>query len=175
MISRRKGVKKYHFKLRKMFRITTKVSNVDRDSMEAFFNRFKKLNHGTYDVYVVDEKPDKSREQMAFYRGCIVPEVARHTGYTERQVHKTFMLAFNPVEIMDLRTGMKVVTAGSLGDANQQDMSNIIQECIDWAWQNLELVIVADKEWREKLKEKRWKEKQFPDEFVIENAFRKRL
>jgi len=154
-----------------MFRITTKISNTARSTQVAFHEKLMKLPAGEYNIYVTDEKPDKTKEQLGFYYGCIVPEVSRHLGCPAGQIHKSFCLAFNPIEVIDLKSGMKILAPGSVGDLNQAQMSEFLENCIDWAWQELKMSIVADKDWKAKLiGRERWKEKEFPDEFIIENA-----
>lgn len=83
------------------------------------------------------EKSKRSTNQNGYYRGCVIPILANHLGYTEDQAHELMKYQFlSEISVKQTKNGeKKIVRIKSTTELNTAQFNDYVRKIREWAWE----------------------------------------
>lgn len=102
----------------------------DTDILRGWLERYAGK---TIDVTFQSHREAKTRPQLGYLWGHVIPQIAEYTGYSEEEVYGLLKYEFLLVRLPKGEHGDYYESVRSLSDCNKEEVAKFIDDCISWA------------------------------------------
>jgi hypothetical protein len=113
--------------------------------LDRLYDKIEELKEGEYNLYILDQKPNRSLQQNRYYFGVVLRTLSEHTGESVENLHEVLKFKFNP-KVISFSGMEETKVGGSTKDMTTEVFMEYIDKIRQWALDMLDFYIPLPQE-----------------------------